>query len=141
MERLKEMSHLRMSLAAEIEYNEGEGAYRSSVCSSFYISTQQPDYSLSGFNRRSQGRGQTIGEGNDIFVLIRRVENLFNVGFLCTFCFMEKSQDFNKATVAWNSSKAYIGGERVSYNGAVCEAKWWTKGETPSQAGVWKKVQ
>ncbi len=112
-----------MSLAAEIEYNEAEGAYRSSVCSFiFYMPTQQPDYFLSGFNCLSQGRGQTIGEGNDIFVLIRRVESLFNVEFLCTFCFMEKSQDFNKATVAWNSSKAYIGGERISYNGAIYEA-------------------
>ncbi|MFF2154688.1 glycosyl hydrolase family 18 protein [Paenibacillus chitinolyticus] len=38
---------------------------------------------------------------------------------------------------AWDSTKVYTGGQKVSYNGKVFEAKWWTQGETPSQANTW----
>lgn len=56
----------------------------------------------------------------------------------------------NGASIGTTSDTMYIdrglkantsSGERVSYHGAVYEAQWWTKGETPGQAGVWKKVQ
>jgi chitin-binding protein len=38
---------------------------------------------------------------------------------------------------AWNGTQAYVGGTKVSYNGHVWQAKWWTQGETPGQADVW----
>src|SRR5712692_5641518 len=44
---------------------------------------------------------------------------------------------------AWNSATVYTGGLRVSYNGIIYEAKWWTQGDNPSQSGqwdVWKQV-
>ncbi|MDY7043210.1 lytic polysaccharide monooxygenase [Virgibacillus sp. M23] len=41
---------------------------------------------------------------------------------------------------AWDPNTAYLGGDQVTYNGAIYEAKWWTRGETPGEAGVWKLV-
>ncbi|WP_284699957.1 glycosyl hydrolase family 18 protein [Chitinolyticbacter albus] len=43
----------------------------------------------------------------------------------------------------WSSGAVYTGGQRVTYQGAVYEAKWWTQGDNPAQAGewgVWKKI-
>ncbi|WP_157669932.1 chitinase [Chitinibacter sp. GC72] len=42
----------------------------------------------------------------------------------------------------WNSSAVYTAGQRVSYNGSIYEAKWWTQGEAPSSSdwGPWKLV-
>ena len=39
---------------------------------------------------------------------------------------------------AWAANVAYGGGQKVSYNGLVYEAKWWTQGDTPSADGPWK---
>ncbi|QLI83248.1 hypothetical protein HZU75_10745 [Chitinibacter fontanus] len=43
---------------------------------------------------------------------------------------------------AWSSSAVYNGGERVSYNGGVYEAKWWTQNNVPGadQWGPWKLI-
>jgi GH18 family chitinase/chitodextrinase len=41
---------------------------------------------------------------------------------------------------AWDSAKAYVAGDLVSYNGADYKAKWWTQGETPGVASVWELV-
>ncbi|MGR6839377.1 glycosyl hydrolase family 18 protein [Aliivibrio wodanis] len=44
---------------------------------------------------------------------------------------------------AWDASAIYNGGDQVSQAGKVWEAKWWTKGDTPSKSGewgVWKEV-
>ena len=39
---------------------------------------------------------------------------------------------------AWSSGTAYNGGARVTYNGHLWTAKWWTQADTPGgQAGVW----
>jgi chitinase len=39
---------------------------------------------------------------------------------------------------AWSSSVAYNGGAKVSYNGHLWTAKWWTQADTPGgAAGVW----
>ncbi|MFC7441072.1 fibronectin type III domain-containing protein [Laceyella putida] len=38
---------------------------------------------------------------------------------------------------AWNAATAYTGGTRVSYNGKIYEAKWWTQGEQPDLSGEW----
>ena len=44
---------------------------------------------------------------------------------------------------AWEETKVYTGGEKVTYNGSVWEAKWWTKGSEPgaSNWGPWKLVE
>jgi chitinase len=39
---------------------------------------------------------------------------------------------------AWNSGIAYTGGAKVTYNGHLWTAKWWTQADTPGgAAGVW----
>ncbi|ARC93879.1 chitinase [Vibrio coralliilyticus] len=46
-------------------------------------------------------------------------------------------------TNAWDSGVVYNGGDQVTWDGKVWEAKWWTQGDDPSQSGqwgVWKEV-
>ena len=39
---------------------------------------------------------------------------------------------------AWVSTKAYVGGNKVTYNGSLWQAKWWTENDVPGgAAGVW----
>jgi chitinase len=39
---------------------------------------------------------------------------------------------------AWVSNIAYTGGQKVSYNGRLWTAKWWTQAEVPGgSSGVW----
>ncbi|KAG2188067.1 hypothetical protein INT44_000818 [Umbelopsis vinacea] len=39
---------------------------------------------------------------------------------------------------AWSSATAYVGGSKVTYNGHLWSAKWWTQAETPSStSSVW----
>jgi chitinase len=39
---------------------------------------------------------------------------------------------------AWSSTTAYTGGSKVTYNGALWQAKWWTYNDVPGgAAGVW----
>ncbi|XZG70853.1 glycosyl hydrolase family 18 protein [Chitinibacteraceae bacterium HSL-7] len=43
----------------------------------------------------------------------------------------------------WEAGAVYNGGQRVTQNGNVYEAKWWTQGDDPSKSGdwgVWKLV-
>ena len=42
---------------------------------------------------------------------------------------------------AWNSSVAYVGGDKVTYNGSLWQAKWWTEADVPGgAAGVWTSL-
>ena len=41
---------------------------------------------------------------------------------------------------AWKSSLIYNGGDKVSHSGDEYQAKWWTKGDEPGAANVWKKL-
>ncbi|KFI13253.1 chitinase [Vibrio coralliilyticus] len=46
-------------------------------------------------------------------------------------------------TNAWDSGAVYNGGDQVTWDGKVWEAKWWTQGDDPAQSGqwgVWKEV-
>ena len=38
---------------------------------------------------------------------------------------------------AWDSSKVYVGGDQVVYNGKIYKASWWTQGENPETCGEW----
>ncbi|WP_051259042.1 carbohydrate-binding protein [Chitinibacter tainanensis] len=40
-------------------------------------------------------------------------------------------------TSVWSSSATYVGGNQVSYNGRLYQAKWWTRGEIPGTTGQW----
>ncbi|NBJ70832.1 MULTISPECIES: lytic polysaccharide monooxygenase [Clostridia] len=42
---------------------------------------------------------------------------------------------------AWDANKVYLGGDSVTYNGAIYEAKWWTQNEIPGEADVWHFVR
>ena len=41
---------------------------------------------------------------------------------------------------AWDANKVYTGGDKVSYQGAIYEAKWWSQGNEPTKGGPWKFV-
>lgn len=44
---------------------------------------------------------------------------------------------------AWQSGVAYTGGDRVTYDGSLWEAKWWSRGTEPGsagQGGPWNEV-
>lgn len=38
---------------------------------------------------------------------------------------------------AWNASQVYLGGNQVSYDGNLYQAKWWTTNEQPDLSGQW----
>lgn len=38
---------------------------------------------------------------------------------------------------AWEANLVYLGGDRVSVNGKVYQANWWTQGDAPEQSGQW----
>ncbi|WP_373976358.1 carbohydrate-binding protein [Chitinibacter sp. SCUT-21] len=38
---------------------------------------------------------------------------------------------------SWDNAAVYNGGQRVTYNGAVYEARWWTQGNNPAESGEW----
>lgn len=47
------------------------------------------------------------------------------------------------SAATWNAATAYTGGQRVSYNGSIYEAKWWTQGDRPDLSGpdgIWKYI-
>ncbi|QJW35517.1 right-handed parallel beta-helix repeat-containing protein [Cellulosimicrobium protaetiae] len=41
---------------------------------------------------------------------------------------------------AWSATTVYVGGDRVLHGGSLWQARWWTRGETPSYTewGVWQ---
>ncbi|MGR5266604.1 glycosyl hydrolase family 18 protein [Vibrio astriarenae] len=44
---------------------------------------------------------------------------------------------------AWDAATVYTGGDQVTWADSLYEAKWWTRGEDPTQSGqwgVWKRV-
>ncbi|PRX68736.1 chitin-binding protein [Cohnella sp. SGD-V74] len=41
-------------------------------------------------------------------------------------------------TGTWDSSKVYLGGDKVTYNGVEYVASWWTQGDKPDSSDVWK---
>ncbi|GAA5042709.1 hypothetical protein GCM10011506_45470 [Marivirga lumbricoides] len=45
--------------------------------------------------------------------------------------------DIGCTVPAWSATGVYTKGMQVSYNGNTYEAKWWTQGENPAQAGDW----
>jgi len=48
------------------------------------------------------------------------------------------TQPVNACTeTGWDAGTVYTGGQRVSYNGNVYEAKWWTQNERPDLSGEW----
>jgi chitinase len=41
---------------------------------------------------------------------------------------------------AWSATQIYTSGMTVTYQGATYKAQWWTQGEVPGQAAVWKQI-
>ncbi|NQZ07856.1 MAG: lytic polysaccharide monooxygenase [Algicola sp.] len=46
----------------------------------------------------------------------------------------------NLAAAAWKNDATYVGGDKVTHQGNTFEAKWWTRGETPGNTLVWRKL-
>lgn len=40
----------------------------------------------------------------------------------------------------WDRNKVYYGGDMVTYKGVTYKAQWWTQGEEPGVAEVWRRV-
>jgi chitin-binding protein len=40
----------------------------------------------------------------------------------------------------WDATTVYLGGDRVLYDGRSYEARWWTLGEVPGSADVWRPL-
>ncbi|MFD1334798.1 lytic polysaccharide monooxygenase [Oceanobacillus iheyensis] len=40
----------------------------------------------------------------------------------------------------WNASTVYLGGDQVTYNGKLYQAKWWTRGDVPGNSQEWEEV-
>ncbi|WP_323118226.1 chitinase [Burkholderia alba] len=40
----------------------------------------------------------------------------------------------------WSASQVYTAGATVTYQGTTYQAQWWTQGDIPGQASVWKAV-
>jgi len=40
----------------------------------------------------------------------------------------------------WDRNKVYYGGDMVTYKGVTYRAQWWTQGEEPGVAEVWRRV-
>lgn len=54
----------------------------------------------------------------------------------------DSGQSTTVSTVpAWKANKAYLGGDKVLFNGVIYEAKWWTYNELPNKSGVWKQIK
>lgn len=51
----------------------------------------------------------------------------------------DENGDANECSdiAAWDSGEIYTGGEEVSHDGDVWEAKWWTQGDAPGEGGEW----
>lgn len=47
------------------------------------------------------------------------------------------SEPIRCSVAEWYTSTVYNGGDRVSYNGAIYEANWWTQGDRPDESGEW----
>ncbi|WP_099608240.1 glycosyl hydrolase family 18 protein [Vibrio coralliilyticus] len=60
-----------------------------------------------------------------------------------TIVVAKKDTGGGTCTNAWDSGAVYNGGDQVTWDGKVWEAKWWTQGDDPSQSGqwgVWKEI-
>jgi chitin-binding protein len=40
----------------------------------------------------------------------------------------------------WQANQAYNSGDIVTYEGKQYQARWWTRGETPTGSSVWKAL-
>lgn len=41
---------------------------------------------------------------------------------------------------AWDANAVYLSGDKVSYNGLIYEAKWWSQNDVPGETSVWELV-
>ena len=56
---------------------------------------------------------------------------------------LKKTTGGSTCNNAWDANTVYTGGDQVTQGNTLWEAKWWTKGDDPSQSGqwgVWKEV-
>lgn len=81
-----------------------------------------------------------------ISAIIADEENEVNVEHCCTITIVEPvacdlSDPGATQYPAWDSGVAYQGGQRVSYDGLVWEAKWWNQNSSPLAAhSAWKLI-
>ncbi|QQK79049.1 endonuclease/exonuclease/phosphatase family protein [Salicibibacter cibi] len=50
---------------------------------------------------------------------------------------MANAEEANCEADEWSEESTYTEGDRVSYDGEIYEAKWWTQGENPNDSGEW----
>ncbi|WP_279132579.1 carbohydrate-binding protein, partial [Photobacterium phosphoreum] len=47
------------------------------------------------------------------------------------------SPDLSTDAAAWESNAVYGGNDKVSYQGKIYQAKWWSQGNTPTAGDPW----
>lgn len=49
-------------------------------------------------------------------------------------------EDNDNTFPAWDAATVYLKGNKVSHNGSIYEAQWWTQNEVPGESYVWKLI-
>lgn len=57
-----------------------------------------------------------------------------------SFVVSVKNSPVDPTIPLWQSTKAYVTNDKVTYKNKVYSAKWWTRGEKPDVSTVWKKL-
>lgn len=82
----------------------------------------------------------TVGN-YDVFAIATDNENGVTTS---TYVNVTVIEEGNCSAAAWEASAVYVGGDQVSYNGTLYEAKWWTNNNQPDLFSgtydVWKNL-
>lgn len=87
--------------------------------------------------------------GADITLIAGEVENDTSVtvsvsvfdGILATYKSFTVTIYATSDLPIWQSSKSYIKGDNVSYQGKTYQAKWWNKNENPATSNAWQPLE
>ncbi|WP_125559309.1 glycosyl hydrolase family 18 protein [Pseudoalteromonas rubra] len=103
-----------------------------------------PGHTISGqgasviLNASEVEKTQTVTGTVTVSDGVHEVQRQFNVTVENLADTPEPTPGDGKTT--WDASKVYVGGDKVFYKGVEYRARWWTRGATPSNGGVWQEI-
>lgn len=103
-----------VSVVFEVENETFEGKPQGGNKYSFYTHRDQGSYNIKVTATDSLGNSAVVN--HPVTLYVRCVDELYS------------------------AEKAYLGGDRVSFENRIYEAKWWTQGETPGSGSTWEAV-